>query len=518
MIKTKKTMIIIFLLTTVFLSVFSMPPHSRIMDGIRSGEIVIPDFPRTERWMAQRDYTGSYRAVVLLADFPDKNRSVDIDFFNELLNGDNVNFKQKYPGNTNVSSVKEYYLFESNDTFEIDFDVYGWFEMPQDYAYYVGSNNGLGSYPNNSQKLVEDAINAADPVVDFSRYAEGSRVDFLLVVHAGIGAEFSGASGEIWSHQWSITPQTRDGVTLSPYSMQPEYWVEPYDMTIGVYCHELGHLIFGLRDLYDTAKNSYGIGYWGLMGAGSWNDEKSIFGENEYSGYGGAPAELTAWSKLRIGWEESVPVSDETENFVVSEKIHKYENENNPQEYFLYEFKESNPYNDYLPGRNGLMIYRIDDSKYSNTQPWIPGKDMNHHYWVAVIQKDNNWSLERYENRGDPSDLFYTGDRFNQFSAPENFFYSGDNGIPINRIETTNESALIITNKFDFEIYIHELPGTGKLRVFLSKEPDATPSVTDSEGTPLTLHSMSGKDLFYFELESDSSDTTFINNIPVSFF
>jgi len=289
-------------------------------------------------------------------------------------------------------------------------------------------------------------------------------------------------------------------------------------MTIGVYCHELGHLIFALPDLYDTTNNSYGIGYWGLMGAGSWNDEKSIFGENEYSGYGGAPAELTAWSKLKIGWAESVPVSDEAGSFTVSDDIYKYEKENNPQEYFLYEFKENNPYNDYLPGNNGLMIYRIDDSKYSNTQPWIPGEDMNRHYRVAVIQKDNNWSLEQYENRGDPSDLFYTGDQFNHFSAPENFFYSGGNAVAINGIETSGESALIITDQLDFRIYIHELPGTGNLRVFLSKEPGATPSVTDSEGTPLTLHSMSGKDLFYFELESDSSDTTFINNIPVSFF
>jgi len=143
---------------------------------------------------------------------------------------------------------------------------------------------------------------------------------------------------------------------------------------------------------------------------------------------------------------------------------------------------------------------------------------MNRHYRVAVIQKDNNWSLEQYENRGDPSDLFYTGDQFNHFSAPENFFYSGGNAVAINGIETSGESALIITDQLDFRIYIHELPGTGNLRVFLSKEPGATPSVTDSEGTPLTLHSMSGKVLFYFELESDSSDTTFINNIPVSFF
>jgi len=39
-------------------------------------------------------------------------------------------------------------------------------------------------------------------------------------------------------------------------------------MTIGVFCHELGHA-FGLVDLYDTDNSSYGTGYWSLMSSGS---------------------------------------------------------------------------------------------------------------------------------------------------------------------------------------------------------------------------------------------------------
>ena len=35
--------------------------------------------------------------------------------------------------------------------------------------------------------------------------------------------------------------------------------------------HELGHLLFGFPDLYDTDYTSEGIGDWCLMAAGSWN-------------------------------------------------------------------------------------------------------------------------------------------------------------------------------------------------------------------------------------------------------
>ena len=63
---------------------------------------------------------------------------------------------------------------------------------------------------------------------------------------------------------------------LSTYSMEPEYVVTPGDCTIGVYCHEYGHVL-GLPDLYDSSdgilpeQRRWVVGCWGLMAAGSWD-------------------------------------------------------------------------------------------------------------------------------------------------------------------------------------------------------------------------------------------------------
>ena len=63
------------------------------------------------------------------------------------------------------------------------------------------------------------------------------------------------------------------------------YLTIPEDAKIGVCAHELGHLLFGFPDLYDTDDTSEGIGNWCLMAGGSWN------------GGGDVPAHPSAWCK-----------------------------------------------------------------------------------------------------------------------------------------------------------------------------------------------------------------------------
>ena len=67
------------------------------------------------------------------------------------------------------------------------------------------------------------------------------------------------------------------------------YLTVPEDCRIGVCAHELGHLLFGFPDLYDTDYTSEGVGNWCLMGGGSWN------------GGGDIPAHPSAWCKVEPG-------------------------------------------------------------------------------------------------------------------------------------------------------------------------------------------------------------------------
>ena len=68
------------------------------------------------------------------------------------------------------------------------------------------------------------------------------------------------------------------------------YLTVPEDCKIGVCAHELGHLLFGFPDLYDTDNSSEGIGDWCLMSGGSWG------------GGGDTPVHPSAWCKVNQSW------------------------------------------------------------------------------------------------------------------------------------------------------------------------------------------------------------------------
>jgi immune inhibitor A len=54
------------------------------------------------------------------------------------------------------------------------------------------------------------------------------------------------------------------------------YLTVPEDAKLGVIAHELGHLLFGWPDLYDSGPKggrvTEGLGDWCLMASGSWNN------------------------------------------------------------------------------------------------------------------------------------------------------------------------------------------------------------------------------------------------------
>ena len=88
------------------------------------------------------------------------------------------------------------------------------------------------------------------------------KADTVIVIHAGSGEEYSGDEDAIWSHNWTLSSASAygdgegarnyDSVSIDNYTLQPEYNSTPGDSTIGVFCHEFGHVL-GLPDLYDTS-------------------------------------------------------------------------------------------------------------------------------------------------------------------------------------------------------------------------------------------------------------------------
>jgi immune inhibitor A len=232
-------------------------------------------------------------------------------------------------------------------------------------------------------------------------------VDAFIVVHAGPGAEVTGNAGDIWSHKW-VLPAAFNTDTTRIYA----YLTVPEDARLGVCAHELGHLLFGWPDLYDTDYSSEGIGNWCLMAGGSWGNG------------GDTPVHPSAWCKVNQGWVSVVtPTTNGTVTFAdvkASHAVHRLWKDGAPgSEYFLVENRQRTQFDAFLPGQ-GLLVWHVDET--------ISGNADERHYKVALVQADNRKDLEGGRNRGDAGDP-YPGSAgntaFTATSAPNSKSYNG---------------------------------------------------------------------------------------------
>jgi immune inhibitor A len=322
---------------------------------------------------------GVLRVIVVLVDFSDKHMAQSKTHFQNLFFSTGV---------IPTKSVREYYQDVTHGIIDIQGQVVGPFRMPQTLATYAHAASGLGGTLPNATTMARDALTAADPVVNFAPFDNNGDgfVDAFIVIHAGGGAEVSGSASDIWSHKWTLQggARTVDGTKVFGYLTVPE------DAKIGVCAHELGHLLFGFPDLYDTDNTSEGIGNWCLMAAGSWG------------GGGDTPVHPSAWCKANQGW---ATVDNRTTNSSLSivdvktsHTVHRLWKGGAPgSEYFLVENRQQTGFDASLPG-SGLLIWHIDES--------ISGNTNETHYKVALMQADGKRDLELNQNRGDAGDPF----------------------------------------------------------------------------------------------------------------
>lgn len=350
--------------------------------------------------------TGVRSACVLLVDFSDSPGTTPPSHYEDMLFS---------VGSYATGSMRDFYREASYGKLDVTGVVSGaggptagWFRAPQPKSYYTNGNYGFGSYPQNAQRLVEDVLAIADAHVDFSAFDKDGDgvIEALVLICAGIGAEQSGKVGDLWSHKWGISPQTRDGKQISTYFMAPE------NGRVGVMAHELGHLLMAWPDLYDTDYSSAGTGSWDLMAGGSWN------------GGGDRPAHPTSWCKTTVGWvnptvmwnaEQTVTIPPYETN-AVSYKLPI--GSQSSTEYFLLSNRQKTHFDDELPGA-GLVIEHVDDTKNNNTD--------ENHYLVDIEQADGKRDLNLNANRGDANDPFPTSSNtaFTGSSSPNSNAYSG---------------------------------------------------------------------------------------------
>lgn len=390
--------------------------------------------------------TATGNILCILIEFSDKAAQATAVSFDSLIFG-------SYQG-----TVKHYYNEVSYGSFDVVTVNYpstiDWQTAPQTYAYYCNGNNGLGSYPQNTQKLFEDVIDLVDPVVNFANYDNNGDgyVDAVMLVHTGPGAELTGSDFDIWSHAWGITPKSKDGKWLSRYAIMPEYWTTVGDMTCGVFAHEMGHAYFEYPDLYDIDYTSRGVGRWSLMAGGSWNGT-----------LGNSPAHLDAWCRLQAGFttatnvlanqiNQSIPNVEQNASGAI---FRLWTNGTVENQYFLVENRQKLGYDAQLPGA-GLLIWHIDDGvnpgdNSDNSDEWYPGHTSSGHLRVAIEQADGLFELEKNLDNGDAGDPFpgtTNNTAFTSLATPNSNDYLGLGTL----VSVTNISASAATMSADLAV------------------------------------------------------------------
>ena len=356
---------------------------------------------------ARAPVTGTKRAIVLLVDFSDAAGGTSQSHYDDMLFS---------AGSYASGSMRDYYREVSYNKLDVVGDVIGqggptagWFRAPRTKSYYTDGNFGFNAYPKNAQKCVEDALDLAG-TFNFAPYDNDGDgfVEALIIICAGTGGEVTGNPGDFWSHKWNIAPKTVTGAKVDRYFMAPE------DGRVGVMAHELGHLLCGLPDLYDTDGSSRGTGRWDLMAGGSWNNG------------GDTPAHPTAWCKVRCGWVTPKVIFNNSENVTIkpfqdNEDIIKLPiGSTSSQEYFLLSNRRQSKFDAHLPGE-GLIIEHVDEGQSTNTN--------EDHYLVDIEQADGRRDLNLNANSGDATDAYpITGNNeFSDSSSPSSKNYANSN-------------------------------------------------------------------------------------------
>jgi M6 family metalloprotease-like protein len=234
--------------------------------------------------VSTRPALGTVRLAIILArfsDIPATRTPAEI--------------QQDYFGTNN--SVAAYYHEVSYGKLTLTGDVFGWYILPYPESHYGRDCNAIDdadcSGSDQSWQIAQDASTLARHDVTFANY------DYFVFVHSGNGEESSGVKDDVWSVTYLggvwVNPcldvqEDCNQRTLEKFNITPE--LEANDsVPLGVYCHEFGHQL-GLPDMYDTHTGKSRMGDWELMDKGLWNGKPM----------GSEPAEMSSWSRERLGW------------------------------------------------------------------------------------------------------------------------------------------------------------------------------------------------------------------------
>lgn len=333
---------------------------------------------------------GKRHSLVILVEFQDqKFESVDDPkaYYTRQLN------EPGFSDNGATGSARDFYLTASQSLFEPIFDVIGPVQLPEKMAYY-GANDG-GSSDAHVGRICYDAVSAADSLglIDFTQYDldDDGWVDNIFIYYAGYGEADSGFRDTVWPHSTDISrhedfePLIFQGKQVGSYACSNElrYNEDPsvkVPTGIGTFVHEFGHTL-GLPDLYTTMYIPlvHHPNKWSTMASASYNNNMNT------------PATFSSYERFSLGWITpkilTASVSDALMLEPLTDKADAYlvPVEGSSTEYFLYENRQRESWDEYLPG-HGMLIWHIDydDEKWHSNNV---NNDYAHQH-IDVVEAD----------------------------------------------------------------------------------------------------------------------------------
>ena len=304
------------------------------------------------------------RGAIILVSYPDLAFTSTQAEMRDWAMGEN------YTYNGATGSVHQYFFDQSWGQYDLQLDVYGPVTVSKEMAYYGQDGSKTGADQHADELVVEACQLAAAQGADFSPYDYNNdgKVDWVVVLFAGLGQNDGGAANTIWPHQSDLSRTGKaiqlNGKTVDHYCILNEIdGVTKVRSGIGTFCHEFSH-IMGLPDMYTTDGSLHKtLGMWDLMDYGIYNNDVNT------------PPNYSVYERWFMGWMEpqllssaakvTLPVSNSKAGCYITDSGEPVDNILRAYPpYYILENRQQTGWDTYLPG-HGLIITRLE-FKYNN--------------------------------------------------------------------------------------------------------------------------------------------------------
>ncbi len=277
-------------------------------------------------------------------------------------------------------------------------------------------------------KVCQLVTKAIENDVDFKK-----EKPWLVTIFAGYESPYGYESQQVQPRTLLGTVTLSDGSNVGGWVVQGENIYNDVPAGIGTTCHELGHLVFDLPDLYYSiypAGTNDGLLYYSLMSIGCWGQrysDKASDYDDPYANYiGHVPAHLDAWCKKQLGYVTTMIVNDEWEGYInsisdsgdnLNYNVLEIRSKADPKQYFLVENRQLIGFDkglEYLnhnyhydsgdpPFDGGIIIYHIDENVFENNN-----NNRHHHRFISIESSVNTpytdnsayaWAYQNIEGR-----------------------------------------------------------------------------------------------------------------------